>query len=205
MNIRTETIAKTLSAFLDRYSPPNAMKGNPETVQAEVENLLRVVLKFAPQDGYHGWVDTMIDRMEYQMTTRAWPTKGELGSVCSNLRKEAAQGKGYTSPTGKSEVQIMADRMNNGDNVGDGWLYGRQAVELEKSGLVSRDTMRKYRSTLFFSMKQAWPAEIAAMREADLIAKHDAAENLHRQTAAIEMPKGEPFKRMPKDEWEDVA
>lgn len=205
MSIRTESIAKTFSAWLERYSPPQMMKEKPDVMQAEVETLLRVILKFAPQEGYNGWVDRMLDRLEYQMKTRAWPTKGEVGSICSNMRKETAQSSGVKAPDPKDELQVMADRINAGEFVGDGFLYGRQAVDLLRNGLVSGDTMRKYRSALYFSMKDAWGEEKARQVEATLIAKHDAAERLHSDTAAIEMPKGEPFKRMPKGDWEDVA
>ena len=61
MSIRTEEIARTFHAWLERYSPPMSMKDKPKVVQEEADHLLRVVLKFAPREGYNGWIDEMLD------------------------------------------------------------------------------------------------------------------------------------------------
>lgn len=195
MSVRTETIATIFAAWLRRYSPPNIMKNDADVMKAERDALLRVLLKFAPQSDYDGWVNRALDKLEYQMKTRAWPTKGELGSVCSNLRKDAFVTADVPSVAQRSSLDINADRMNRGEPVGDGYFYGRNAVELVKSGKVSRDIIQKYRSAFFFSMKDVWGEEKARQVEAQYIAKHDAAEKLSQ--AKVKTPEGEPFKRMP--------
>lgn len=194
MNVRTETIAKTFAAFLDRYSPPQAIRGRDDLEKVERDGLLRVLLKFAPRDGYDRWVDRALDKLEYQMKTRAWPTKSELGSVCSNLRKDTAQSEGVEAPPMKTPHQIMADRISNGKPIGDEWLYGRRAVELLTAGLVGRDDMRRYRSQLYFSMKDVWGEDVARQKEAALIRKHEDAEGVFRDPPPTP-PTSEPFQR----------
>lgn len=193
MNIRTETLARKFAAWLERYSPPAMMKDKPAVMQAEIDDLMRVVLKFAPQHDFEGWLGRVLDQLGYQMKTRAWPTKHELGAACSSTRKEWAQ-PGQPQEI-KTPLDIAAKRMLQGEAVGDEWLYGRNAVALAQSGKVDPGTFRKYRSALFFAMKDVMGDELAKIAEAELIRKHDEAEGVwHSQQSAP--PRGEPFKRM---------
>ncbi|MGR3524864.1 MAG: hypothetical protein ACU0CT_02555 [Paracoccaceae bacterium] len=73
-------------------------------------------------------------------------------------------------------MEIAAHRMNEGEAVGDEWLYGQNAARLIASGLVPADTMRKYRSALYFAAKDDCGADIAKTMEAGWLARHAAAE-----------------------------
>lgn len=174
MNVRTADISKMLSRFLERYTPPQAIRDKPNLMQDEAEGLLRTLLKFAPQYDYAGWISAALDQLEYQMKTRSWPTKHELGAVCSNLRKERPV-ENLVAKEQKKPLDFVAARMNKGDPVGQEWLYGRNAVELEDSGLVSAETFKAYRSGLFFQMKDVWQHEGALRTEAELKRKHEEA------------------------------
>ena len=77
-------------------------------------------------------------------------------------------------------IEATAARMNANDGVGDGWLYGRNAVDLLKSRLVGADVMRRYRSTLYFSLKKVYGDRIAVDMERRFIDRHEAAEKLER-------------------------
>lgn len=183
MNLRQAEIAKQLAQWLESYSPPRSMAGNPEALQRESERLLGVLTKFAPQDGYNGWVSSVLEQCAYQMKTRAWPTVGELGSVCSNARKK-------DKPEGKAEPFVMdvyaltANRMKAGEAVGEGYLYGREAVELIARRLVDETTMTKYRSEAFFSRKHFYGEEAALAWEAAAKERHDSARRAHGQRIA---------------------
>jgi hypothetical protein len=192
MSIRTETLARIFAAWLERYSPPAMMKDKPAVMQAEIDALMRAVLRFAPQADYDGWLNRTLDQLECKMKTRAWPTKSELVDACSKTRKEMP-----TESTVKvrTPLSIMAKRMAEGEAVGDEWLYGRNAIELMRSGEVEPGTFRKYRSALFFAMKDVMGEELAKVTEAGLIRKHEEAEGLWRSKQSTP-PRGEPFKRM---------
>ena len=176
MSIRTDVIRRDLGRWLDRYSPPQAMKDNARAIQDEAEALLRVLLKFAPREGYDTWVSDALDRCAFTMKTRAWPTVGELGAACSNLRKEGSHGHSGPAVAWVADpVEINAKRINAGEAVGDEWLYGRRCVEILRSGRVTTDQIRRYRSAFFFAMKEVYGEAEALRREAEYKAKHAAA------------------------------
>lgn len=202
MSIRTEEIARTFHAWLERYSPPMSMKDKPKVVQEEADHLLRVVLKFAPREGYNGWIDEMLDQMEYQMKTRAWPTKGELGAVCSNQRKKFGSGPGAVMREPRSPLDIAADRIDRGEAVGDGWIYGNNALELVASGKVTEAQLRAYRSALFFAMKDAWGEGPALEKEADLKRRH--ADASRKRSGPTPTPPNGPIKRMVARDYDEV-
>ena len=76
----------------------------------------------------------------------------------------------------KSVARYAADRISAGEAVSDAWLYGPIAVEIERSGLVGADIMRKYRSALYFSAKDLHGEETARDTERAWVARHEAAE-----------------------------
>jgi hypothetical protein len=174
--LRHAEINGIFTRWLERYSPPNSMRDNARAQQDEVEALLRVLLKFAPGSDAGQWVREVLDQLEYQMKTRAWPTKGELGAACSNLRKVAA--RSATSEHDLHPVEINAARMNAGEAVGEDWLYGANAVALATSGLVSGDTMRRYRSGAYFARK-------AHLGEAKARSWEDAQLEIHEAAKAV--------------------
>ncbi|MEO1538504.1 MAG: hypothetical protein AAFR73_12325 [Pseudomonadota bacterium] len=181
MNVRTEVIAKIFQAWLKRYSPPNVIKNDADVMKDERDSLLRVILKFAPSQDYDAWVHRALDALEYQMKTRAWPTKSELGAVCANLRKEVGV-EAASDNWALNPVKVSANRMNEGKPVGDDYLYGKRCVEMMATGEVDRETLRKYWSAYYFNLKHVLGDEAEAHRiEAEMIAKHEAAEHAHSQ------------------------
>lgn len=180
MSIRSTEITGILTRWLERYSPPANIRDKPRAQQDEAEALLSVLMRFAPQAEYVPWVEKALDQLEYQMKTRAWPTKGELGSVCSNLRKETRQQVTDATQPDRDPASVAARRMEAGEPVGEGWLYGIEACELIAKGLVSEDRMRAYRSAMFHARKSTYGEAAALSWEADAKAQHEAAKAVWR-------------------------
>lgn len=110
-----------------------------------------------------------------------WPKPAVFVSAMEAInRKVMISGDAPKSDWSLDPVAIVAKRMNAGDAVGDDWLYGRKCVELMASGQVSQDTLRKYRSALYFSAKAVLNEDKAKELEAGWIKKHEDAEALHR-------------------------
>jgi len=191
MNVKTQTIAGIFQGWLKRYSPPNVMKNDADVMKAERDSLLRVLLKFSPDTDYDGWVNRVLDQLEYQMKTRAWPTKGELGAVCSNLRK-MGHGDKPMDIEPRDPDEVNAERINNNQAVGDEWIYGANAVRLSRTGLVSEAQFRRYRSALYFAAKDAVGEERAKRQEASWIKRHEAAERVFAGGAKFHAPTYEP-------------
>lgn len=174
MSLRNSEIARQFQDWLQRYSPPQSIKANPKAMQAEADALLKVVLRFAPQDGYNGWVAEALEQCAYSMKTRAWPTVNELGAACSNRRKEAREAfTDLTKP--QDDFERYAERIQKKLPVGDGWIYGRNAWEMLDRGLVTEADLQPYRSSLFFTMKDTWGEERALAVEAEFKRRHEEA------------------------------
>lgn len=175
MNLRAAEIAKQFQEWAERLTPPQGIKNNPKAMQAEWDALLKVLLKFAPSDGYHGWVAEALERCGMNLKTRAWPTINELGAACANYRKESRSGGTHEPMAMRDTYQINADRIHAKTPVGDGWIYGVNAVELITRGLVTERDLEPYRSGLFFAMKETWGEERALAVEAEFKRRHAEA------------------------------
>lgn len=181
MNIRQAEIAKGLADWLALYSPPRNIAGKPEDVQREMDRLIAVIIKYAPQDGYNGWLQSVLDHLAMQMKTRAWPTVGEIGSACTALRSKAI---GPATVTEFDVYELNANRMKAGEPVGEGYLYGREAVEIIARGLIDRETMTRYRSAAFLSRKKAYGEASALTWEAESKERHENAKAARKERVA---------------------
>lgn len=179
--IRTAEISGIFTRWLERYSPPAQIRENERAQQDEAQALLGVLLRFAPQAGYADFVARVIDRIEFQMKTRAWPTKGELGAVCSQVRKDAPQPTDITGGPDMAPASINARRMQRGEPVGEGWLWGTNACDLIATGLVDEATMTRYRSGAFLARKDLYGEAAALAWEAEAKARHGSARAARRQ------------------------
>jgi hypothetical protein len=183
MDIRTSDITQRLAEWLDRYSVPQHMREKPDAVQKEVEALARILCKFCPHQEYVPFLNRVFATLEYGMKTRVWPTVNELGAACSNARKEnPAQGE--IKPP-KNEYEIMADRMAKGEAVGEGYLWGRQAVEMIRLRLVDEPTMKSYRSGAFLARRELYGEAAALAWEAECKERHAAAKEILRNTKIV--------------------
>lgn len=181
--IRDAEIARQFAAWLESYSPPRSIAGNPELTQREAQRLAAVLIKFAPADGYDGWVSQALDQLSYQMKTRAWPTVGELGAVCSNLRKNRASfNAGPVEP--RDTYEIHAAKMKAGEPVPESFLYGREAVEMIARRIVDEATMTAYRSGAFFARKDAMGEASAMAWEVEAKQRHEDAKTIRKERIA---------------------
>ena len=73
------------------------------------------------------------------------------------------------------DYTIIGKRMANGEPVGEGYLYGREACELISRRLVSQDVMTAYRSGAFLARRGMYGADAALAWEADAKATHEHA------------------------------
>ncbi|MAK86554.1 MAG: hypothetical protein CMK96_06350 [Pseudomonas sp.] len=69
-------------------------------------------------------------------------------------------------------VKVAADRMSRREPVGEGYLYGSLAVEMQRRGLVDPETLRKSRSEAYFHRKNVYGAEKARQWEDEARARH---------------------------------
>lgn len=184
MNYRQTDIGQRLGKWLERYAAPTHLRDKPDAIQAEAESLARILCKMAPQDEYVPFLNRVFDGLDSQMKSRFWPTSAEIGSVCANLRRQPkASDDGDNAPT-LDPMEIISRRMQRGDPVGEGHLYGIAAVELIAAGKVTEQTMKAYRSGAFMARKATYGEAAALAWETEAKARHADAKDMYRQRNA---------------------
>ena len=179
---RVRMITAKLNEFLRLYKRPEHLDQNAALIElreiAEEMNSL-MPTSFGPGDLEARITDALrMVRQTYK--GRSWPTVSHMVEAMERVAKRAGV-PAVESAAPKWELDPMAvaaRRMNDGDFVGDGWLYGRDALRLMQSGLVPADTLRKYRSALYFDAKAKSGEDNARTMEAAWIARHEEAEAL---------------------------
>ena len=79
---------------------------------------------------------------------------------------------------------IIGRRMANGDPVGEGYLYGREACEMISRRLVSQDVMTAYRSGAFLARRDEYGIDLALEWERQARAEHEEARRVHAANKA---------------------
>lgn len=176
MTARNEYISQFFNEWLDRFSPPRSIQNNPKAMQDDANSMLAIVMKYAPAQGYAEWLDRVLGDLTENMTTRSWPAPGELVKACKARFEQRDRPKGEDWQL--DECAVIGAKMKAGQPVGEGWLYGRSAVELIQRGLVDFETMTAYRSGAFFARKDAMGEEAALRWEAEAKERHEAAKLL---------------------------
>jgi hypothetical protein len=180
MSSRNEYLSQYFNEWLDRFSPPRAIQNNPKAMQDDANSMLAIVGKYAPSQGYAEWLDKVLTDLTESMTTRSWPAPGELVKACKSRTEHREKPKGEEWQI--DEAAVIGAKMKAGDPVGEGWLYGRSAVDLIKRGLVDLETMTAYRSAAFFARKGKNNEAAALAWEAEAKARHEAAKEMLRDT-----------------------
>lgn len=180
MSSRNEYLSQYFNEWLDRFSPPRAIQNNPKAMQDDANSMLAIVGKYAPSQGYAEWLDKVLTELTESMTTRSWPAPGELVKACKARTEHRERPKGEEWQI--DEAAVIGAKMKAGQPVGEGWLYGRSAVDLIKRGLVDLETMTAYRSGAFFARKGKNNDEAALAWEAEAKARHEAAKEMLRDT-----------------------
>lgn len=177
---RNEYLSQHFNEWLDRFSPPRAIQNNPKAMQDDANAMLAIVGKYAPSQGYAEWLAKVLVDLTEGMTTRSWPAPGELVKACKARIEHREKPKGEEWKL--DECESIGAKMKAGQPVGEGWLYGRSAVDLIKRGLVDLETMTAYRSAAFFSRKDVQGEESALRWEAEAKERHEVAKAMLRDT-----------------------
>lgn len=193
---RNEWLTQSLSRYLDRRSMPQGLKDKPQAQRDEMAALARALIKLAPLNGYQDWCADFIDRLAMDAQTRAWPTQGEMQAAAKALRKSAIQPFDSEGEKKIDPRKIAADRIRNGDPVGDEYLWGRCCVEMQGQEGITDAQLAPYRSALFFADKDIVDESGALDREAHRKALHEVAkrriwegERGNRRVPNVEMQK----------------
>lgn len=174
MTPRDEWLTDSLQRYLDRRTMPQGLKDKPGAQRDEAQALVKALLRQAPSKGYQDWWEDFSERLAEDAQTRAWPTEGEIKKAAASLRRVSSTTT--VQPGEIDPLEAAARRINAGESVGDGFIYGIDAVGLVRKHGITYAQLRAYRSAAYFADKATYGEEKAKAREAARIAKHEDAE-----------------------------
>lgn len=87
--MRKEFLLTKVTHLLDRLSPPRSISANQEAQAQEIDLIVSVLSKYAPQSGYETWWPEFEARLLENHQTRAWPTVFEIKAACDAGKRKA--------------------------------------------------------------------------------------------------------------------
>ena len=175
MSLHTADISSRLSRFLSRRQAPRRVEGKPQAEADEIAALVACIQRYAPRsdDALASWWPRF-EALLGEAGSGLWPTEKEAKEAAVSAAKEAPKSETWKL----DEYEVIGKRMSAGEAVEEGYLYGRQAAELIRRGLVDETTMRKYRSAAYFSRKEVYTQAAATAWEDEAKDRHDAAREM---------------------------
>ena len=178
---RIKTAASIITDFLRQYQRPSHLDNEAamREIAAIAEELNALVSTSSSPDEFKGRVIDACRILRQTYTQRAWPMPAHfikaMEAVAAKVNKSVSADAKVA--TFGSAQQIAAQRIIEGEPVGDGWLYGRLALDLLNSGLVSEAELSRYRESLRRSAERVFGADQTARMFARLEQRHrDAIE-----------------------------
>lgn len=131
--------------WLERFSPPRQIADKPQALQDDAEALFRIILDHAPDEGWQDWWTSAIRALEASMTTRSWPSPGEVVRACRGAVAKMPEAETAAQSRGEANaIQMLID-----------WhaKFGTQMPGLGRSDrtaeLIRRGVLRNEREARF--------------------------------------------------------
>lgn len=185
MSLHAADIKTRLQRFLDRRQMPKRLEGKGGAAEDEVRALVAAVARAAPGNTERlnlWWPEFEIALGE--IGTGLWPTEREIRDAATVASQRTAKAHPGVEVERTPEVQIVAAKMDRGESVGEGWLYGRQACELIKAGAISRETMDRYRDGAFKARAKIYGQDDAEQWRDRMQRIHQEAKEMFRASQA---------------------
>lgn len=180
-------ITSRLNIFLRQYQKPAHLDNETSLAEMKViaDEINSLISASSNQDGLAATVDECFRILRQSYKRREWPMPAHFVEAMNAAQKKATTNE----TTGRSldPVDIAAKRMNAGEAVSDGWLYGKGALTLLDEGRVDEDTMRRYRSALYFSARNVGKGDAtdyADALEARMLERHADAQGCFKPRGA---------------------
>lgn len=167
------TIAAAFGGFLDRKVPPRQVADKPDLAAAAAEVLLHAIRINAPPGAGTDWWRRVEMRLELGAMTQSWPIASEVAEACMTVNAETMAAVPVAASDHPPGIEALARRMASGQPVGEGDLYGVQAVALLRSGLIAPEVLDWYRDGAFFNRAGLYGREAAERWQAERRAHHE--------------------------------
>ena len=181
MSIHDSELTMRIGRLLQRKEPRAKIRDNAQALKDETSALVGAVRRNCPARG-----DDLIDwweRFEVAVGEACgdfWPNEKAVIAACKTASQAMPKARDMTGGWSLDPYAINARRMENGDPVGENYLYGQDACELISRGLVTRETMEAYRKGAYWARRNLYGKDKANAWEAEQKARHESAKSWFR-------------------------
>jgi hypothetical protein len=189
-------ILSELNDFLRRFKRPDHLDNGLALLEmkATATAINKRIRSDADYGALVGILEDAFQDVSETFRGTGWPKTAVFVQSMENINRRASPSSSLPDTNWSLDpVEINAKRMNANEGVGDMWIYGRLCVDLMRSGKVSDATLSAYRKGYFMDLKDSRGDVTEARRiEAEMIAKHKAAEVTYGGDAKFAPPKYKP-------------
>jgi len=166
--------------LLHRYRMPEHL--SDDAIRDEVNLLVDDCNSLIPSETTEAELRALLPEVNTAIRRRhgaqGWPPAKVFMAATEDALAAAAKRKAAAEPAlaqRRDAFELTAAAMKAGQPVAEHFLWGRQAVEMIARGLVDQDTMARYRSGIFASLRDQYGEQRAQAWEAEAKARHQSA------------------------------
>ena len=147
--MRNEELKTKTLKMLGRLNAPRSVQNNDENMKSEAEFLCDQILKLAPSKNYTQWFIDFQENLLSKMETRTWPTAKEISRSAKEIAPRRPEFKELTPEKYEpNELKINAERIKNGEPVGESYVLGALGEQMVRVGLVAEKQLQPYKEYL---------------------------------------------------------
>lgn len=174
---RITIIKEALAALLSEYAPPKHLE-DPAAQAKSVDTAARMLNQMFPNDTTDDHIRGVIDRASLRIKqthkTNSWPKSADIaaavkGGISAEIKPTATRTMDH--------LEANALRMKANQPVGDGYIFGRNAVEMLQRNLITEELRQHYRKSYIHGLKEVYGEEKAANMVRGLDYKHGVVLN----------------------------
>ena len=172
--------------LLRRYRAPEHL--SDDAMRDEVNLLVEDINGLIPNEQTESDLRLLFPKINSAIRRRhgaqGWPPAKIFIAATEDAVAEAAKKKAASAPAGSSSLdpyEITSAKMRAGEPVSEGYLWGREAVQLIAGGLIDQTTMESYRTGAFMACKDQYGEPAAIQWEDAAKLRHRSAKNTYHQ------------------------
>jgi hypothetical protein len=147
--MRNEELKTKTLKMLGRLNAPRAVQNNDENMKSEAEFLCDQIIKLAPSQNYTQWFIDFETTLLSNLETRTWPTAKEISKAAKIIAPKRPEFREQSPEKYQpNELKINAERINNGEAVGENYIMGAMAEQMMRAGLVAEKQLEPYKEYL---------------------------------------------------------
>lgn len=157
MGHRQEELKLHTLKLLGRLNAPRAVQNNDESMKNEAEFLCSQIIKLAPSKNYDDWFVDFEENLLSNLETRTWPTAKEISKSAKAIAPKRPEFRELPPEKYQpNELKINANKIINGEEVGESYVTGAQSQQMLRAGLVTKEQLQPYVDYLNYTKKKIY-------------------------------------------------